>query len=790
MDVLLKMKKHVRACLTALLFASAITPSWAQIPSLLPSKSLSPSSESSSAKDTTVVVDINKELADTQARLVEAQAATNIFQSKLNQSTLSTDARSDLLKQFNERQTLADRYAQQIDYLKQLQFLDQKIALAKQQRDNWTPPTGNPPWPITDGDQVRFGMTMLENRIGQLNQELEGLSDQITTFAREKSDAEVRLRQTNESVNKDPAKQSDTERKSLNNAQLALAFKSAILYRTDLEKRLKEKLRTLLETQLDVETKTWDYYDGRFSLSAEVLASVKGDIQFIVDRDRNLELKALAQSESALARLNKAQNEFQALDQKSTSPAKLAQSKANLDIAQAAEAIARSDVDRLRQMIEMGGYAKKVWDARAELYASTPASAVQISEIADSVKVGLLRIAQSRNSLAQTLSNKEQKAFDLREALLLTKTGLEQKVLTAKLQAENAQADSIRLIQSALDKFEQYLLLLQSELGEKTKQQTPNERVTGYWQQLTKFAQSVWQYELFTVDDVVVADGKEIKTTRSVTIGKSIGAMALLLFGYMLVAWSIRASISLAERRMGLKTPTATLIRRWVTLIATGTLIILSFNIVQIPLSVFAFMGGALAIGVGFGTQNILKNLISGAMLLIERPIRIGDFVEIEGVRGRVTSIGIRFSTIHNSDGIDTLIPNSELVEKKLTNWTFSNPDIRRGIQFGVAYGADPEQVKSIIQAAAAEHSDVLQNPSPTVVLTDLGDNALIFTLRFWILVETGVDGIKIDSDLRCEILKKLNAAQISLPYTQQDVHLSSEEPLRVVVDNALTPNK
>lgn len=783
------MKYRIYAFIAVSLLFSSITSAWAQIPSLLPGKSLSPAPSSSSGKDTTVVVDINKELADAQARFQETQNSANNYQSKLNQATLPADTRSELLKQFNQRQTLADRYAQQIEYLKQLQTLDQKIVLAKQQRDNWTPPAGSPPWPLTDGDQVRFNIISLESRIGQLNKDLAGLTDQITTYAREKSDAEVRLRQIQESLDKNPTKQSDNDRKTLDNAQLTLAFKSAILYRTDLERRLKEKQLTLLNAELETVTKTWNYYDGRFTLSPEMLASAKGDIQFIVDRDRDLELKALAKSESTLASLNKAQENYQALENKKASPAQLAQAKANLDIAQAADSMARTEVDRLRQLIEMGGYAQKIWDARAELYAATPPSAVRVSEIAESVKLGLTRVSQSRGNLVQALTNKEQEAFDLREALLFNKDDLDRKALTAKLQTANAEADSIRLVQTVLDKFEQYLLLLQSELGEQAKQKTTKEWFVSIWQKLVKSAQNIWQYELFTVDDVVVADGKEIKTIRSVTVGKSVGALSLLLIGYMLIAWFIRSSIALAERRMGLKTPTASVIRRWATLIATGTLIILSFNLVQIPLSVFAFLGGALAIGVGFGTQNILKNLISGAILLIERPIRMGDFVEIDGIRGRVTSIGIRFSTIHSSDGIDTLIPNSELVEKKLTNWTFSNPDIRREIQIGVAYGTDPSQVHGLIQSAALAHPDVMPSPAPTVLLKDLGDNALIFTLRYWIRVAAGTDAARVDSDLRRDVLVKLKSAGIELPYPQRDVHLSSEEPLRVIIDSPPTAN-
>ena len=324
--------------------------------------------------------------------------------------------------------------------------------------------------------------------------------------------------------------------------------------------------------------------------------------------------------------------------------------------------------------------------------------------------------------------------------------------------------------------------MLPSELGAHAQHRTTTERISGFWPQLLKAGQNAWNYELFSVDDLVIADGKEVKTTRSVTIGKSVGAIVILLLGFILISWSIRASIALAERRIGLKPSAAALARRWLTIIATGTLIVISFNLVQIPLSIFAFLGGALAIGVGFGAQNILKNLISGAILLIERPIKIGDLVEMDGVRGRVISIGMRFSTIHSADGIDTLIPNSELVEKKLTNWTFSNPNIRREIKVGVAYGADPAEVKRLIQSVAVTHQDVMQIPPPMAVLDDLGDSALIFTLRYWTRVEATTDGRVVDSDLRCDILAKLKHAGIDVPYPQQDVHLSAMAPIQVSI--------
>jgi small-conductance mechanosensitive channel len=778
------MPNILRTLSVSTLLALAISSSWAQIPSLMPGKSPSSAMEIAEKKSASVVIDPNKEIADAQARMLESQNIITTLKGKLSQPRITEETRGELLKQFNRHQTLADKYAQQINYLKQLQVIDQKIVDAKQQRDTWIPPAGTPPWPIMEGDQIRNEMGMLEKRIAQLRSDLKTLSDQISTFGREKSDAEIRLRQLQDIIDKDSSNQNDANRKALDTARIELANKSAILSRTDIERRVREKQLALLEIELETKTKTWNYYDGRFELTPEVLATAKKDVRFLVDTNRAIELKALSKSESALDRLNKVETSYQASLAKGANPNQLKQARADLEIAQADQLIAQSEVNRLRQLIEMGSYAEQVWDARAELYAPSPPNAARILEMAGSVKAGLLRIKQARENLAQTLNSKEQEAFDLRESLLFSRNSLEQKVLNAKLKAANTESDSVRSLQAALDKFEQQLLLLQTELAAKENNKSAMERLTTIRDLLAKAVQNIWRYELFTVDDIVYADGKEIKTTRSVTIGKSIGAIVVLLIGYMLVSWLIRAAVVLAEKRMGLKTPTGIVIRRWLTVLATGTLIILSFNLVQIPLSVFAFLGGALAIGFGFGTQNLVKNLVSGVMLLVERPIRIGDFVEIEGIRGRVSSIGIRFSTIHSADGIDTLIPNSDLVEKKLTNWTFSNPDVRREIQIPVAYDTDSNQVENILQAVALKHPNVKENPGPMVLLESLGDSALIFTLCYWVRVDSGTNGKKIDSDLRRQILEQLKSAQISVPFSQRDVHLFSDDPIRVSIEH------
>jgi small-conductance mechanosensitive channel len=219
-----------------------------------------------------------------------------------------------------------------------------------------------------------------------------------------------------------------------------------------------------------------------------------------------------------------------------------------------------------------------------------------------------------------------------------------------------------------------------------------------------------------------------------------------------------------------------------------AVLFILALDLVKIPLTVFAFLGGALAIAFGFGAQNLLKNLMSGIMLLVERPLKIGDLVEIGGIIGTVTNISIRSSTIRTAEGIETLVPNSALVEHNVTNWTHSSSEVRRMVKVGVAYGSDTRKVADTLLAQAERHGQVLKTPPPRVIFEDFGADGLQFALEYWIDYGKGADGRQIASDLRFMIEKSLGEAGIAVPYPQRDVHLDAAGPLKVEVVSRAEP--
>jgi small-conductance mechanosensitive channel len=295
---------------------------------------------------------------------------------------------------------------------------------------------------------------------------------------------------------------------------------------------------------------------------------------------------------------------------------------------------------------------------------------------------------------------------------------------------------------------------------------------------------SIWEFELFAVEDTIEVDGQSISGRRSVTIGKMFRAILLLMLGYWASVATAKFVQGLAVRRLRMEEPLADILRKWTFAILFTVVLIVSLVWAKIPLTVFAFLGGALAIGIGFGTQNLLKNFISGLLVLIERPLRVGDLIEIDGVVGEVRSIGFRSSTIRDGNGMEMHIPNSNLLERNLSNWTYSNRTRRFSLKVGVAYGSPVKRVRDLLSEAAVQHGLVLKDPEPLVLLEDFGDNALIFTLYYWVAFAPGVNPALVGSDLRFMIEKSLGDERISLSYPQRDIHLDTARPIEIHVTN------
>ncbi len=298
--------------------------------------------------------------------------------------------------------------------------------------------------------------------------------------------------------------------------------------------------------------------------------------------------------------------------------------------------------------------------------------------------------------------------------------------------------------------------------------------------QLTQTLKTVWDFEMFAVEDSSLIDGKTVTVTYGVTVGKSIGALLLFLLGYWLFARLSRRLQKVMVSRFGVDEQVASVIRRWAMIALAVVLVILILNLARIPLTVFAFMGGALAIGIGFGAQTIIKNVISGIIILFERKIRVGDMIALGGMTGHVVAVDLRASTVRGFDGVEALVPNSNFLENQVLNWTYSSPRQRREVRVGIAYGAAVHQAAEIIGGCARDHGQILKDPPPEVYFEDFGDNSLLLLLMYWVELGPDLNSRRVDSDIRFAVEKRLAAAGIPIPFPQRDVHLDVSRPLPV----------
>ncbi len=202
---------------------------------------------------------------------------------------------------------------------------------------------------------------------------------------------------------------------------------------------------------------------------------------------------------------------------------------------------------------------------------------------------------------------------------------------------------------------------------------------------------------------------------------------------------------------------------------------VVSFQFIGIDLSGLAVIFGLLSVGIGFGLQNVTSNFVAGLILLLERPIKIGDRVTVGDTEGEVTSINIRSTTIRTLTNISIIVPNSEFVSSNVINWSHGDPKIRLDIEVGVSYNSDLEKVLKVLGNIAETHTGVLKNPKPDVLFVGFGDSSWNLLLRVWIENPKGHHTIR--SDVNCEIVRKFREFNIEIPFPQRDLHFRNQVP-------------
>ena len=212
------------------------------------------------------------------------------------------------------------------------------------------------------------------------------------------------------------------------------------------------------------------------------------------------------------------------------------------------------------------------------------------------------------------------------------------------------------------------------------------------------------------------------------------------------------------------------------TIIQYIVVIIGAFVIIQnvgINLGSLNVLAGALGVGIGFGLQNVANNFISGLIILFERPIKVGDRIDVGNVAGDVVKISARSTMVNTNDNISVIVPNSEFINQRVINWSHNDRKVRFHVPVGVSYKEDPARIKGILEKIADQHPDVLKRPEPQVLFVEYGDSSINFDLMVW--TSTYINRpIILKSQLYYEIFEKFKQEDIEIPFPQRDLHIKS----------------
>jgi len=278
---------------------------------------------------------------------------------------------------------------------------------------------------------------------------------------------------------------------------------------------------------------------------------------------------------------------------------------------------------------------------------------------------------------------------------------------------------------------------------------------------------NILTYTLLTVSD------------QAITVGDIMLIPVILILGIFLTRWAAKR----LTHRLASKNTDPNIIhlmQRVFYVVAMAIMTVTTLDLINVPITAFAFLSGAIAIGFGFGAQNIINNFISGWILMWEQPIRIGDFLEVDGAKGVVEQINTRSTRVRRIDGVHLLIPNSKLLENTVVNWTLIDSLVRTSVTVGVAYGSPARKVAELILQATTEQKYIANKSAPVVTFEDFGDNALMFEVTFW-MDSNSEGGLRVlKSNIRFRLEELFAEHDIVVAYPQRDIH----------IDGSLTLNR
>ncbi|HSR66804.1 MAG TPA: mechanosensitive ion channel domain-containing protein [Acidobacteriota bacterium] len=691
-----------------------------------------------------------------QERSQELQRQLAQVRSRLRQEEEADSGAARQLSLLQQIESLLDQLRTQQNIVQDLE--SEKLQLEEDlraMRDSGPP--GERPFSFLRLSAVRSELRSHLRQGGMLQSARQALQEAVASARRQHQEKEAERRRVKElqENNSDAARIPELSRR-LRLAELEswLALERLNLRRAELEaRRISDEIYGMRSDYLRQQV-AWIARETQFpeELLNQELAQIRVRQQDSAERQQQLR----SQLEEARQQLREAENAEES-GQEPPQSRRLEALRSRLDALQVKLKLENDFQSQLALQ-------RRVWNRRREVFQGGVENGVLAEWRAESTQsVQQLEVDRQLDRL---------QADDVRHRLL---------TLQQQLQAVNEGSPAARALQAQIDnaqslleayenavlRIEDALRLLnglQEEITLALGGEDLGQRLSRYWDNLVR----IWYMELTSVDD------------KPITVAKVVG----ILLAFLLGLWvSRRISTMMGRRvlpRMGMDEGSSAAIQALFYYTLVLIFAIIALYAVNVPLTAFTVAGGAVAIGVGFGSQNVMRNFISGIILLTERPIRVGDLVQLDQIYGTIKRIGLRSTQVLSSDNVDIIVPNSTFLEQNVVNWTLSDDRYRAKVTVGVVYGSPTREVVRMIERAVSEHGKVLKTPHPIILFSEFGDNALIFEVHFWLRMRRLMDSRTIQSDLRHRIDTLFREAGITIAFPQRDVHLDSLSPIEV----------
>jgi small-conductance mechanosensitive channel len=675
-------------------------------------------------------------------------------------------------------------YEQQISYTTELETVRSRRSELAHEAQAWTGFAEPRSHSILVTDALQEGIQMERQEITNSESALLVLAKLIEDQRASLNQAEEKIRQLNEQLEGERSKSATAANRLIwprelerLRSQTAAATVSVL----DLERQIRQERLTgsrvrlgLLQQQLVMASAGATFIDAD-------MATVNARF----DTEQRQFERELAEAQtrrgSAAQALDTAREELRrAQAPLGAAPSQITRLTEQFELRRAQLDAADTAVNGLRFMLQAGTFGRTIWEVRYAAYHSP--SVETIRQTSSRLEHFMRQVELWKAYHRQELEGASSQVTRLETRLAALDASSEIAPLVRERLTALRERDGMLLrVLRNVERGERQIQRMHEELREAAGNLPFLGRVRNAFSDTRSFLGGLWNLELFVAQDTITVDGQPITGKRSVTLGKIISAILILLVGYWLADLISRIMEPIFVKRFKIEANQANLIRRWLRVVLVFGLALFSLVSVKIPLTVFAFAGGALAIGLGFGLQTLLKNFVSGIIILFERPFRVGDVLDVAGQRGTVSSIGLRSSVLQLWDGTETLIPNSTLLENNLTNWTYSNRVVRFNVNVGVAYESDTRRVVQLLSEIADRHGLVEKEPKPQVLFTDFGESALNFEMRFWVDV-VKANAAQVASDLRQMIAGTFAEHGIVIAFPQRQLHLDTTQPLPVQI--------